>query len=70
MSRLLEILGRAMTVDTAELIAHWLNEVKPPPNSSGTEQYRQLNKLVKLINEKKIDAAGEQIRLYLFENPS
>ena len=70
MSRLLEILGRAMTVDTAELIAYWLNEVKPSPNGSGAEQYRQLNKLVKLINEKKTDAAGEQIRLYLFENPS
>jgi tetratricopeptide (TPR) repeat protein len=70
MSRLLEILGRAITVDTAELIWHWLNEVKPPKNDSESEQYQLLNKIIKLVGDMKLDAAAEQLRLYLFENPS
>jgi predicted Zn-dependent protease len=70
MSQLLEILGRAITVDTAELIWHWLNAVTPPTDDSNDGQYFQLNKAIELITNKKTDAAAERLRMYLFENPS
>ena len=65
MSQLLEILGRAITVDTAELIWHWLNAVNKESN-----QYQQLNKVIELMGVGKTETAAEQLRLYLFENPS
>jgi tetratricopeptide (TPR) repeat protein len=68
MSRLLEILGRAITVDTADLIWHWLGMVTPPDSDS--QQYQQLNEVVQLMGDRKTDAAQQQIRLYLFENPA
>jgi len=68
MSRLLEILGRGMTVDTADLIWHWLN-ITAPKDGSDSPQIQQLNKVIGLMGNKKVDAAREQLRLYLFENP-
>lgn len=72
MSKLLEILGRAMTADTADLIWHWLNAVKLLKNDDDSEsiQAQQLNKIIELIGDRKTDSAAEQLRLYLFENPS
>jgi tetratricopeptide (TPR) repeat protein len=70
MSRLLEILGRAITVDTADLIWHWLDEVRTSKDDSESPQYQQLNEIVELVGDMKLDAAAEQLRLYLFENPS
>jgi tetratricopeptide (TPR) repeat protein len=70
MSKLLEILGRAMTVDTADLIWHWLNAVKLPKDDSESAQYQQLNKIVELMDDRRVEAAEKQLRLYLFENPS
>jgi len=70
MSKLLEILGRAMTVDTADLIWHWLNAVKLPKDDSESAQYQQLNKIVELMGDKRVETAEKQLRLYLFENPS
>lgn len=68
MGRLLEILGRAIAVDTADLIWHWLDSAKPI--DIDLQQYQQLNKVIKLMSSRKTNAAQEQIRLYLFENPS
>jgi len=70
MSQLLEILGRAITVDTADLIWHWLNAVKLPVDDSESPRYSRLNKSVELMGSMKLDAAAEQLRMYLFENPS
>ncbi|MHC4105254.1 MAG: tetratricopeptide repeat protein [Planctomycetota bacterium] len=70
MSQLLEILGRAITIDTADLMWHWLKAVRLPADTSQPAQYQQLNKAVELMGDMKPDAAAEQIRLYLFENPS
>ena len=70
MSTLLEILGRAITVDTTDLIRYWLDAVKLPKDNSEPAQYQQLNKIIELLGNRKLDAAQEQIRLYLFENPS
>ena len=68
MSQLLEILGRAITVDTADLIWHWLNTVAPPIDDSNDGQHYQLNKAIELIAEKKTEAAAECLSVYLFEN--
>lgn len=70
MSRLLEILGRAMTVDTADLIWHWFSATGLSEHSGESEQYQQLGKIVGLMGDCKIEAAEEQLRLYLFDNPS
>ncbi|MHC4708616.1 MAG: tetratricopeptide repeat protein, partial [Planctomycetota bacterium] len=69
MSKLLEILGRAITVDTADLIWHWLEVVKPYQQQE-SPQYQQLSNIIELTGDKKGDAAEEQLRLYLFDNPS
>jgi tetratricopeptide (TPR) repeat protein len=70
MSRLLEILGRAITVDTADLIWHWLNAVGLPTDDNESTQYRHLNKTIELMSDMRFDAAAEQLRMHLFENPS
>jgi len=70
MSRLLEILGRAITIDTADLIWHWLNVAQPGRADSDNAQLQQLGKVIDLLGDKKLEAAQEQLRLYLFENPS
>jgi len=70
MSTLLEILGRAITVDTADLIVSWLDALKVSKENSQSPQYPQINKIIELLGNGKFDAAQEQIRLYLFENPA
>lgn len=70
MSRLLEILGRAITLDTADLIWHWLNVVGLPAADPDSPQYRQISETLNLMSEMKLDAATEHLRMYLFENPS
>ncbi|MHC4074279.1 MAG: hypothetical protein ACYTGS_20015, partial [Planctomycetota bacterium] len=63
MSRLLEILGRAISVDTADLIWHWLNAVRLPAGDNESASSRQLDKAVELMSEMKLDAASEQLRM-------
>ena len=70
MSQLLEILGRAITIDITDLIWHWLNAVKPLKDDSQAVQYRELNKAIELIGDMKLDAATEHLGMYLFENSS
>jgi len=70
MSRLLEILGKAITVDTAELIWHWLDAVGLPMDSSESDQYRRVDKAIEFASNMKLDAAAEQLRIHLFEKPA
>jgi len=70
MSMLLEILGRAITVDTADLIWHWLGTVRLFEANSKPEQVQWLDEVIELMGNRKTDAAAEQLRRYLFENPS
>ena len=69
MDRLLEILGRGITVDTADLIYHWLTVVAEQEDQDSAN-CRQLNSIVKLIGEQKIETAQGNTKLYLFENPN
>jgi tetratricopeptide (TPR) repeat protein len=70
MSYLLEILGRAITIDTTDLIWHWLNAAKLLKDESQAGLYHQLNKAIELIGDQKFEAATEQLRMYLLGNPS
>ena len=70
MSQLLEILGRAIAIDTTELIWHWLNAVTPLSNDNNDGLYHQLNNAIELLGRQKTSAASEQIEMYLFENPA
>ena len=69
MSKLLEILGRAITVDTADLIWHWLDTVTLK-NTGQSPQPQRLNEIIEAISTGKLQTAEEQLKLYLFENPS
>lgn len=68
MSGLLEIFGRAIAVDPSDLIWHWLNEQRQ--DAAESVRSRHLNHIIDLMGEGRLDEAGEQLRLYLFENPT
>ncbi len=70
MSRLLEILGRAITVNTADLIWHWFAVAEFLKSEQESPRYSTLAAAVELAAEGKTDEAEEQLRLYLFENSS
>jgi len=69
MSKLLEIFGKAITVDTAELIWHWLDTVIKTRRDVQRLQARQLMDIITLATERKDEAAEKQLKLYLLENP-
>jgi tetratricopeptide (TPR) repeat protein len=69
MSVLLELLGRAISIDTADLIWHWLNEHRSAAAETNP-QYLHLSNIIDLMGDMKLPQAEEQLRLYLFENPS
>jgi len=70
MSQLLEIFGRAITVDVAELLWHWLDTMQT--HSPAQENSSKLYRIIDFArdNPTKIDKAAEQLRLYLFDNPT
>ena len=69
MSRLLEIIGRAITVDTADLIWHWFSEIKRSKAGSSLGYGPELDKIIELAGNHKAESAAEQLRIYLFDNP-
>lgn len=70
MGGLLEILGRAITVNTSELIWHWLNERRQAQADADMPENPQLDQILDLMGYGKFSEAKEQVRLYLFGNPS
>ncbi len=69
MSKLLEIFGRAITVNTADLIWHWLNTVNMDNQQTAKLQNADFEKAIELLGNMDLDAAQEKLRFYLFENP-
>ena len=68
MSKLLEIFGKAITVDTADLIWHWLDAVRTKhPDQAGLAE---LEPVLDLMAEMELDGACEKLKFYLFERPS
>jgi len=70
MGGLLELFGRAITFDASDLIWHWLAERQRTWAESASLQERHLARIVDLMGDSHMDAATEQLRLYLFEHPS
>ncbi len=68
MSKLLEIFGRAIVVDTADLICDWLkgNTLK----TTNDVQTLQLNEIVKHIEDGNLVLAEEKLKFHLFDNQS
>ena len=69
MSKLLEIFGRAITVDNADLIWHWFHALKTHTPDGSTRQFGELDEVLDLLGERQLDRAQEKLNFYLFENP-
>jgi len=69
MSRLLEILGRAITQDLTELLCDFSSI---GPCNCGAEHGRlgEFHKTIRLVKDIKPQAAADEIRRFLLENPS
>jgi tetratricopeptide (TPR) repeat protein len=67
---LLGVFGRAIAIDTPELIWHWLDEHRRNRGPAASAQDRHLDQIIDLMAESRNTAAEEQLRLYLFEHPS
>jgi len=69
MSKLLEIFGKAITVDTADLIWHWFNVLRSPTPDVPPRSFGELDEVLDLLGERQIDKAHEKLKFYLFEKP-
>jgi len=69
MSKLLEVFGRAITVNPADLIWHWLNAVKIKTRPDHDLQYDYFEEIIELIGNLQLDKAQEKLNFHLFENP-
>ncbi|MCD6394498.1 MAG: tetratricopeptide repeat protein [Planctomycetes bacterium] len=69
MSKLLEIFGRAITVDTADLIWHWFDVMKTDGAENAGSRSGELDEVIDLLGERKLDEAREKLNFHLFENP-
>ena len=70
MGGLLEILGRAITIDTPGLIWHWLEEHREARAEDSPAENPHLDHIIALMGCGKFSEAREQVRLYLFANPA
>lgn len=70
MSVLLGIIGRGISIDTAELIWHWFDISPAVAAELESDKHRQLVQVINFARDKKDEQASEQLRLYLFEKPS
>ncbi len=68
MGGLLEILGRAITVDTPGLIWHWLNERREAEVETEHPENPHLDHIIALMGSGKFSEARDQVRVYLFGN--
>jgi len=69
MSKLLEIFGKAITVDTAELIWHWLMTIRTQHQPAPPPWQNDLDEVLEHLGQREYRAAGEKLKHYLFEYP-
>ncbi|MBN1124908.1 MAG: tetratricopeptide repeat protein [Sedimentisphaerales bacterium] len=69
MSKLLEIFGRAITVDTADLIWHWLTALQERGPLREERIGNEFETIVELLGNRKLDRAQEKLNFHLFEHP-
>jgi tetratricopeptide (TPR) repeat protein len=70
MSVLLGIIGRGITIETASLIWHWFDISPAVAAALESDGHRLLVQVIDLARQQKTQQACEQLRLYLFDNPS
>jgi tetratricopeptide (TPR) repeat protein len=70
MGGLLEILGRGITIEMPGLIWHWLNEHRELRADDEQSENPHLDHVIDLMSYGKFSEAKEQVRLYLFTNPT
>jgi len=69
MIRLLEILGRGINIDTADLLRRSLLERLTPQDSGQPTTNGQVAAIVDVLDDGKLLPAKEQLRIYLLKNP-
>ncbi len=69
MSKLLEIFGRAITIDTADLIWHWLDAIQSAGSQTESEPNRKLSEIIELIGQNKTNSAEKKLHSYISNNP-
>ncbi|MBC8393381.1 MAG: tetratricopeptide repeat protein [Deltaproteobacteria bacterium] len=67
MSKLLEIFGKGISVDTAEILWHWLNTVLTGNEMS--EASGRLNPILDHLANRELVPAEDKLKLYLFDHP-
>ncbi|MGB8226492.1 MAG: hypothetical protein WCE45_06490, partial [Sedimentisphaerales bacterium] len=68
MSKLLEILGRGIAVNTTGLIWHWIDVIiKSSPDSVSKTEV--IDEVLNLISLGSFDIAEEKVKQYLLEKP-
>lgn len=66
MSKLLEIFGRAININTAEVVWHWLNAVKD--RYIEQDQLETIDQILDHLGQRKLHLAEEMINEFLAEN--
>ncbi|MCF7954600.1 MAG: tetratricopeptide repeat protein [Phycisphaerae bacterium] len=69
MSKLLEIFGKAITVNASDLIWHWLNAVTARDESEINVRKSDFAEIIDLLGNGNLDDAEEKLKFYLFEEP-
>lgn len=69
MSKLLEIFGKAITVDTAELIWHWLLTIRTQHQPAPPPWQGELDGALEHLGKHELAQAEEKLKFYLFEYP-
>lgn len=69
MSKLLEIFGKAITVDTAELIWHWLLTIRTQHQPAPPPWQSELDEALEHLGKRELAQAEEKLKFYLFEYP-
>ncbi|HOM60484.1 MAG TPA: tetratricopeptide repeat protein [Anaerohalosphaeraceae bacterium] len=70
MSKLLEIFGKAITVDTAELIWHWLMTLRTQHQPAPPPWQNELDDVLEHLGRHEFRPAAEKMKGYLFEYPN
>ena len=68
MSKLLEILGKAINVNTVDLVWHWLNAVSAN-EEMGRHQSTEFSEILDLISKLEIETAYDKLKFYRYEHP-
>ena len=67
MSKLLEIFGKGISVDTTEILWHWLNTVLA--GNEVSEASNRLNPILDHLANRELVPAEDKLKLYLFDHP-